>query len=221
MFLDQKSEIFKKSEKSTFSKGVSPWFLWKNRMFSHWYFLGKLSQKRFFFDILDGRECFLDQKSEIFKKSEKSKFSKGVGPCFFSKIWIFSHGHFLDKLSKKSLVFYVLGRKECCLHQKSEVLKKSEKSKFVKGVSPWFLWKNRMFFHSYFLGKLSQKRLLFDILDRKECFSDQKSEVLKKFKKSKISKAVSPCFFFKNSNIFSWVLFGQINPKNFVFSCSG
>ena len=109
MFLDQKSEIFKKSEKSTFSKGVSSWFLWKNRMFSHWYFLGKLSQKRFFFDILDGRECFLDQKSEIFKKSEKSKFSKGVGPCFFSKIWIFSHGHFLDKLSKKSLGFLCSG----------------------------------------------------------------------------------------------------------------
>ena len=78
-----------------------------------------------------------------------------------------------------------------------------------------------MFSHSYFLGKLSQKTLFFDILDRKECFLDQKSEVLKKFKKSKISKAVSPCFFFKNSNVFSWVLFGQINPKKFVFSCSG
>ena len=132
----------------------------------HRYFFGQIKPEIIVFWYSWWKRMFLDQKSEIFKKSEKSTFSKGVGPCFFSKIWIFSHGHFLDKLSKKSLVFYVLGRKECCLHQKSEVLKKSEKTKFAKGVSPWFLWKNRMFSHSYFLGKLSQKTLFFDILDR-------------------------------------------------------
>ena len=103
-------------------------------MFSHWYFLGKLSQKRFFFDILDGRECFLDQKSEIFKKSEKSKFSM----FFFKNLNIFSWP-FFGQIKQEKFGFYVLGRKECCLHQKSEVLKKSEKTKFAKGVSPWFL----------------------------------------------------------------------------------
>ena len=44
---------FKKSKKSKFSIGI---------------FLAKLSQKLLSFDILDGKECFLDQKSEIFKK---------------------------------------------------------------------------------------------------------------------------------------------------------
>ena len=62
-------------------------FVKKSNVFSLVFF-GQIKpeEKRFFFDIPDGRECFLDQKSEIFKKSEKSKFSKGVGPCFFSKI---------------------------------------------------------------------------------------------------------------------------------------
>ena len=77
-------------------------------MFSHWYFLGKLSQKRLFFDILDGKECFLDQKSEIFKKSEKSKFSKGVSPCFFFKNWnIFSWLFFGQIKQEKFVTFWV------------------------------------------------------------------------------------------------------------------
>ena len=48
----------------------------KNEMFSHRYLLGKLSKIRWFFDILDKKECFLDQKSEFLKKSKKSKFPK-------------------------------------------------------------------------------------------------------------------------------------------------
>ena len=90
-------------------------------MFSYWYFLGKISSKRVFFDILDRKECFLVQKSEIINNSEKSKFSKGVSPRFFPKIRIFSHVFLLDKLSKKSLFLVVLGKKECPLDQKSEV----------------------------------------------------------------------------------------------------
>ena len=58
-------------EKWKFSKVVSPWFLWKYRMFSYSYFLGKLSQKRLFFDILDRKECFLYQKFKVFKNIQK------------------------------------------------------------------------------------------------------------------------------------------------------
>ena len=47
-FLNQKSEVLLKSKKPRFSKLVSPWFSSKIRIFSHGYFLGKLSQKRLF-----------------------------------------------------------------------------------------------------------------------------------------------------------------------------
>ena len=40
-------------------------------------------QKKTFFDILDRKECFLDLKSEILKKSKKSTFGKVVSPWFF------------------------------------------------------------------------------------------------------------------------------------------
>ena len=89
---------------------------------------------------------------------------------------------FLNKLSKKSWCFVILGKKECFLDEKSGVLKKSKKSKFSIGI---------------FLAKLSQKLLSFDILDGKECFLDQKSEIFKKSEKSKFSKGVGPCFFSK------------------------
>ena len=55
--------------------------------------------------------------------------------------------------------FYVLGRIECFLNQKNE--------DFSKGLVHGFR-QNRIFFHGYFLGKIRQKRFLFDILDRKK-----------------------------------------------------
>ena len=68
MFLDLKSEIINTSEKST-------WFFPKIVIV---YFLEKLTKKSLFFDALGKKVCFLDQKSEVLKKSIQSKFSKGV-----------------------------------------------------------------------------------------------------------------------------------------------
>ena len=71
-------------KKSTFCKGVSPWFLSKNRPFSHMFFLSIKSQKETFFDILHRKECFLDHKRKVLKNPKKLTFSKGVSPWFLS-----------------------------------------------------------------------------------------------------------------------------------------
>ena len=64
-------------------------FVPKNRTFYHLCSLGKSNQKRSFFSyILDKKECFLDKKNEVLKKSKNSKFSKGLSPWFMSKIEI-------------------------------------------------------------------------------------------------------------------------------------
>ena len=68
----------------------------------------------------------------------------------FHKSECFLIGIFWRIKSKKS-VFNILDRKEYFLDQTSEVLKRSEKSKCSKGVSLWFLFKNGMFSHWYFL----------------------------------------------------------------------
>ena len=105
---------------------------------------------------------------------------------------------FRQKKSQKETFFDILESKECFLHLKSKVLKKSKKSTFFKTFSPWFLSKNRPFSHMFFLAKKSQKQTFFDILDSKECFLDLKSEVLEKSKKSAFCKGFSPWFLSKN-----------------------
>ena len=52
LFRPEKSSS-KKSRKSTFCKGVCPWFLSKNPPFSYLFFLSEKSQKQTVFDILD------------------------------------------------------------------------------------------------------------------------------------------------------------------------
>ena len=77
---------------------------------------------------------------------------------------------FLSKQSQKETFFDLLDRNECFLDVKSEVQKKSKKSTFWNGVSPWFLSKNWPVFYIFFFNKERQKETFFDILDRKECF---------------------------------------------------
>ena len=43
----------------------------------------------FFYDILEGRNAFLDCKKKKFKKSKNWDFLKGVSPWFWSKFGIF------------------------------------------------------------------------------------------------------------------------------------
>ena len=92
--------------------------------------------------------------------------------------WPFFSMVVFGQIYPENIVFYVLDRKECFLNKKCQVLKKSKKSNFSKGVSPWFFCKNAPFFQWWYLGQSSQKRSSFEILDRKEWFLDKKSQVL-------------------------------------------
>ena len=94
VFWTSKVKFSQSRKKSTFCKGVSPWFLSKNRPFSHMFLLSKKSHKETFFDILDRKKCFLNLKSETLAKSKKSTFCKGVSPWFFSKNRPFSYMFF-------------------------------------------------------------------------------------------------------------------------------
>ena len=123
MLFGPQKKSSKNSKKSTFCKGVSPWFLSKNRPFSP-FFLTKKSQRETFFDILDRKECFLDLKSEVLKNSKKSTFSKGVSPWFLAKIRPSSYMFFLSKQSKKETYFDILDSKECFFDLKRETLAK-------------------------------------------------------------------------------------------------
>ena len=66
--------------------------------------------------------------------------------------------NFLSKKSQKQTAFDNLDRKESLLDLKSEVLKKSRKLTFSKGVIPWFLSKNRPFSYMFFLTKKARNK---------------------------------------------------------------
>ena len=183
--LDLKSEVLTKLKNIVILEGVSPWFLSKNRLFLCLFF-NKKSQQEHFLIFWIGNKAFWTLKVKFSQSRKKSTFCKGVSPWFLSKNRPFSHFFFWPKKARKKhyLIFWIeKNRKECFLDHKREVLKNSKKSTFCKGVSPWFLSKNRPFSHFFFWPKKGKKKTFFDILDRKECFLDLKSEVLKNSKK--------------------------------------
>ena len=181
-------------------------FVKNSTFFFYVFFYSKQSKKETYFDILDSIECFFDLKSETLAKSKKSAFCKGVSPWFLSKNRPFSYMFFWRKKSQKQAFFEIVDRKECFFDLKSEVLKNSKNRTFSQGVIQRFLAKNRPFSHMFFSRNKCQKQTFFDILDRKECFLDVKSEVLKNSKKSTFYKGVNPWSSSKNWP-FSYMLF--------------
>ena len=89
----------------------SPWFYSKNRPFSRMFFLSKKSQKETFFDILDRKKFFLDQKRKVLKNSKKSTFCKRVSPWFLSKTRRHCYKIFFELKWKKESFFDILDRK--------------------------------------------------------------------------------------------------------------
>ena len=71
MILRGRVEVFKRAKKWTFSKGVSPWILSKNRNFYYRCFSRKLCQKTSFFDIYERKQIFLEQKIEVLTRVKK------------------------------------------------------------------------------------------------------------------------------------------------------
>ena len=88
-FLGYKNKTFKKLKNCHYSRGVNPWFLYKNGHFFNFFLLGKMDQENVFYDILERKNIFLAYKIKKFKNSKN--FSKGVNPRFWSK-----NGHFFN-----------------------------------------------------------------------------------------------------------------------------
>ena len=147
-------------------------------------FLGQIKQEKIvFFYVLDKKECFLDQKEEVLKNSKNIEIFKGS--MVFVKQWNFYHlFFFFGKSIQKRVLWDISNKKECFLDKEKEVLQKSKNSIF----SMVFVKKLNFLSSVVFWANQARKDRFFEILDIKECFLDQKIEVLKKFKKSKFGK---------------------------------
>ena len=85
-FLDYKDINTNRLQTLHFSKGVSPWFWSKIGHFFDFFFLGKIGREHLFGNVLDIIIAPLDHKNINIKRSQNFHFSKGVSPCFWSKI---------------------------------------------------------------------------------------------------------------------------------------
>ena len=98
-----------------------------------------------FNNVLDRKETFFGHKNFTLTKSQKSHFSKGVNPCFWSKNVVFFLELFSVKIRLEIMFNNVLERKETFFGHKKSNLSKSQKSHFSKGVNPCFWSKNVIF----------------------------------------------------------------------------
>ena len=129
-FLGYKNTKFKKSKNWHFSNGVHPWFKSENGHFSNIFFLGNISQKNVFYDILEPKNTFLGFKNTKFKKSKNWHFSNGVHPWFKSENGHFSNIFFLGNISQKNVFYDILEPKNTFLGFKNTKFKKSKNLNF-------------------------------------------------------------------------------------------
>ena len=113
------------------------------------FFLGNISQKNVFYNILKWKNAFLGYKNKKFKKRKNWHFSKGVNAWFWSKdghFWNF----FLGNIGQKNILYDILERKNAFQGYKNKQSKKSKNWPFSKGVNPWLCSKNGHFLKFFF-----------------------------------------------------------------------
>ena len=98
---------------------------------------------------------------------------------------------------------------------------KSKNSKVFKGLLHGFCQKLELFTMCIFCANEATKDCFFNIVDRKECLLDKKSDVSKKVRKIEIFQSVKSMVFVKKSNLLPRVFVGQIKPEKIVFWYSG
>ena len=134
-----------------FLKGLTHGFGPKIAIFPTSFFLGKIGQENVFYDILERKKAFLGYKNKTCKKSKNCYFSKGVNPLFLDKNVLFCDFFLLGEIAQENVFYYILERKNAFLGSKKRSLKSQKNFHFSKGVNPWFLDKNVLFWNFFFL----------------------------------------------------------------------
>ena len=106
-------------------------------------------------------------------------FPKGFTQGFGSKMDNFSSSVFQVIYARNMCFTIFQNEKNAFLGDKNKKFKKSKNCLFSKGINPWFWSKNGIFSTSFFLGKIGQENVFYDILERKNTFLGIKTRSLK------------------------------------------
>ena len=216
-FIGYKNNKFKKSKNWHFSKRVSPCIWSKIGYFSTFCFLDTIGQENVFDGILERKNAFLGNKNKKLKRSKNWHFSKGVNPCFWSKIGHFTSFCFLGNIVQENVFYDILERRNTFLGYKNNKFKKSKNWHCSKGVSPCF-WSTFGHFSTFpFLVKKRKGNVFDDILERKNAFLGSKNMKFEKSKNWHFSKGVSPGFSSKIGHFTTFCFFGNIGQGNVFY----
>ena len=133
------------------------------------------------------------QKIDIFSKRWTHDF--GIKMAIFQTFFFFRENRL-----EISLFDDILERIKAFLRYQNKKLKQSKNWYFFKGVNPWFWYQNGHFSNFFFLGKIGQKNVFYDILERLKAFLGYENKKLKKSKNWHFSKGVNPWFWSKNGH---------------------
>ena len=160
-----------------------------------------------FYDIVGRENAFLGNTKKSTKTRKIDIFAKGLTHAFGPKIAIFSNFFILGNISQENVFYDILEPKNAFLGYKHKRFKKSKNSHFFKGVNSWFWSKNGHFFYFFsegnicqhfvnffFLGKIGQENVFYDILERKNAILAYKNKKFKKPKNCHYCKVVNPWF---------------------------
>ena len=153
-------------------------------------------------------------KTRRWKSRKIDIFPKGLTHGFGIKIAIFRTFFFLGKIGQKNVFYDILERIKAFLGYENKKLKKSKNWHFSKGVNPWFWSKNGHFFNFFFLGKIGQENVFYDILERIKAFPGYENKKLKQSKNWHISRGVNPWFWYQNGHFWNFFFLGKLGPKN-------
>ena len=82
--------------------------------------------------------------------------------------WPFFQLFFLGNIGQENVFYDILERKNAFLGYKNKKFKKLKNWHFSKGVIPWFWSKKGHFSKYFFLGKIGQENVFYDILKQKK-----------------------------------------------------
>ena len=163
-----------------FPNGLTHGFGAKMAIFAT-FFLGNIGQENVFYGILERKNAFLGYKNKKFKKSKKWHFLNGLTHGFGPKMAIFPF--FFFRQWKPGNFFYdILERKNAFLGYKKNKFINSKNWHFLKALTHGFGPKMAIF-PTFFLGKIGQENVFYDILERKNVFLGYKNKNIKIFEK--------------------------------------
>ena len=124
------------------------------------FFKGNIGQENIFYNILEGKNAFLDYKNKKLKQSKNWHFSKGVNPWFWSKNGHFSNFVFSGNIGQANVLYDILEGKNAFLGYKNKKLKKAKNWHFFQRGEPMVLVQKWPFFQICFFRQYKAGKCL-------------------------------------------------------------